>query len=271
MPEDIINKSMILIPYNLNEAKEYLEIFNIPLSKVLSYPYTWYYAYNLYMILPLEPVNSMNLYSFQKVIQKLRNAFNVNNIIGTRYIITNRRPKNPRYIRNFPILARSIRALITEVHWEVIKPIYESVEQTAKTVATFKVWVAPSGSMLMNMIYMNFNKTTGLCMICSDCVDYPNCGLAVTLDIWTISFTNKFLHHVIGGGCCDVSYGLTCVRRILYAVKYGKWPDDYKNDMFHAFDLNETKKIMNNNVSTLVQVKSINGSYVYYTESFVYF
>ena len=152
----------------------------------------------------------------------------------------------------------------------MFKPVSESVSQTAKTVATFKVWIAPSGSMLMNMIYMNFNKTTGLCMICSECVDYPNCGLAITLDIWTISFTNNFRHHSKGGGLCDVSYGITCVRRLLYAIKNGKWPEESKDDMFEAFDLNETKSIMNNNNSKLVEVKSVNGSYVYYTESFIY-
>ena len=266
-PKRLIDKSMIIISFDINQSMPYLKVFGIPKEKVIYYQKSWFYAYNLYMALPTEAVNSMNVYSFKKVVKKLRKRFKVDSIKAAKYVVTNRKRRMSRCIKNFSKLKAALKAALPNYQWEMIKPINDNLGITARTIATFKCWVAPSGSLFMNMLFMNLHGKSGVVFVGSELADYPNFGLANILGIWAITWTNQFPHHQKGGGEVDIFYGVRCIARICYALSTGKWPLEWKEDMIPAFDFQDMRKQMNENVSKLVEIKVCNGSYVYLNES----
>ena len=137
--------------------------------------------------------------------------------------------------------------------------------EISKTFATFKLLVAPSGSNTVNMLYMNRNFTTGLCLIYSYAADFAILANALLAEIWTNGFCNYWdqfdadsIHN------CDVYYGITCIRRLLYALSFHKWPDSTYDDMKEAFDFptiyNMTRE--NYSISRNIEIDE-DGNYIY--------
>ena len=109
-PKRLIDKSMIMISFDINQSMPYLKVFGIPKEKVIYYQKSWFYAYNLYMALPTEAVNSMNVYSFKKVVKKLRKRFKVDSIKAAKYVVTNRKRRMSRCIKKLLKIESSIKS-----------------------------------------------------------------------------------------------------------------------------------------------------------------
>ena len=102
VPQEIIDKSMILIAFqNRTVSEETFDLLNISKDKIIPTKNpSWYFAKNMYVKYPTEPHNAYNIYSYPKLIEKLREGTQVNSIIGTRYLFLNRKPGIRRHISN---------------------------------------------------------------------------------------------------------------------------------------------------------------------------
>ena len=251
IPREIIDESMILVPFK--NYMIWLKYFDIDPSKVIYDPTSWFYANNLYIYGSVEPMNSMNIYSFKKLVIYLKEKLNVNNLKGTRYVLSNRKKTLRRSISNFDELVKLTKENWPQYNWENDKSDETNIESFSKNMATTKLLVAPSGSKLMNILFMNNDFSCGVCVITTCSVDYPNFGLGLSLNIWMIGFVSK-INHYVPNQPCDIPYGLVSIRRLLYALENHSWPDDTFDDMRFVFDYQNIEKRLKQNPKKMFEV-----------------
>ena len=263
-PKKLIEQSMIMVSFPLNICSQYFEIFNIPKDKILCQNGKWYYAHNLYLQYPFESCFGYMSITFPKLVKILREKMGVNTIKAYRYIFSNRPPGASRHVDNFIEFYNITLKQFPEYEWEIDKGIdYLNLKEIAKTFATFKLLVAPSGSNTVNMLYMNRNYTTGICLIHSISADYPIFTNSLMAQIWVNGFCNYWAQHHRGYHKCNIFYGITCIKRMLYALKFNCWPNSAYDDMREAFDFPIIHNLAKENysISRIITIK--NGTYTY--------
>ena len=264
MPQDLINKSMIMLSFPYNIAAQYFDLFGIDKKKIIENKKYWYHAKDLYLFYPCEDVYGYIGCSFTKVVDLLREKTGVNSIIGYRYIFVNRPKGTFRHVTNLKELYFITLKILPEINWEIDEdPNYLNLLYIAKEFASYKMMVAPSGSNTVNMLYMNRNYSCGICLIHAKTADYPIYANSLMAQIWAIGFCNNWTQFDIGIHYCDIPYGLTCIKRLVYALKYHRWPESCYNDMFEAFDFQTIYNITLSNLrlSRLISVE--NGTFTY--------
>ena len=235
IPQDIVNKSMIMVNFDRKGAEDWLSLFDISPSRIVVED-RWVHADNLYLYYQREPILASNIYSFQKVIVHLRKRLKVENIKATKYYIINKPPKKARYILNFDHLCKVVKQRFNQFDWNIEIAGYSNITKTSLLFAETKVLVSPSGSILMNSIFMKRNYTCGIIAINSLDIDYPNFGLGITIEIWQIMVKSFGFNH-FSQIRCNIQKCITAITRVLYALEHQKWPKGTFKDMEEAFDL----------------------------------
>ena len=273
MPKDLIEKSMIMISFDYKVACQYFELFNISKDKILYKKNSWYFAKNLYLHYPFESCFGYMSITFPKLISILREKTGVNKIIGYRYIFSNRPKYASRHVDNLEELFNLTKCQFPEYDWEIDKNLnYCNLNEISHAFATFKLLVAPSGSNTVNMIYMNRNYTTGICLIHSNAADYAIFAHVLVSELWANGFCNSWGQHQYGTtNNCDIPYGLTCIHRILYALKFKNWPNSTFNDMKEAFDFPTINALAKKNyqVSRLIEIKNQTYNYPQFSGAYL--
>ena len=256
IPQEIINKSMIMVSVKFNTAVQWLAPFGIDKSRIISDKRYWYFAENLYLYYQLESNHGSTIHSMQKLIRVLRDKFKVNGIKGTKYVFSNKEKFERRSVSNFQDLFNQTIQRFPQYKWELQKWDYNHVSKLALEVASIKVLVSPSGSKCYYSIFMNHDLSCGIMMIMNKYVDYPNFGLGITLNIWQMAITHLNRSHWAKWNPCNISYSLTCIDRVLYAVKHKCWPKGTFNDMREAFDLNKIFKTAKEHPGRIVEIRA---------------
>ena len=269
IPTEIINKSMIMVSFYNHNAIEYLKLFDIQEDRILNDINYWYFAKNLYIIYPIEEIFGFIGSEFPNVVNILRNKLNVSLIKGSRYIFINRPKGTKRCISNFQEFFNYIQITIPSINWEIDENFtYKDISEGAKRYATFKLLVTPTGSNTLNCLFMNTNYTTGVCFIYSRDYDFALAFTMIVFKIWANGFCNSFYHNVIGINNCNIFYGLTCIKRLLYALNNSVWPSETFNDMHEAFNLTEINNVMKKNLNVSRRI-IINKYKIEYPKSFI--
>ena len=264
IPKELLDKSMIMISFDYNAAIQYLHYFNISKKQVLANKNYWYFAKNLYLFHPYEEGYGYIGHTYSKVIELLRIKTGANSIKGTRFVFINRPPKTWRHITNLLEFYSVTKIYLPKYPWELIEnPSYKNLKNISKEFASFKFVVAPSGSNCVNMLYMNRNFTTGMCLIHADAADYPIYANALVSQIWVIGFCNYWGQWDNCDRYCDIQFGIFCINKILYALSYGSWPSDTYKYMFEAFDFPLLYKHAKENVFTSTLITYENSSLNY--------
>ena len=212
-PTELLEKSYLLVPFNLNITKQYLQILGFPLNNVIQHNGSWVFAQNLYLQVPLEPVNALSVIGLPLVTKKLHERLMLDRTKPTRYVFSNREKNQQRYVHNFHAFFDATKNAFPEYPWEIANVNNSNVARNAQQMNLVKVWVVPSGSNVFNIIFMN--KEAGICLIMSEYADYPNFGAAYALDLLMIGFTNDFKHWHTNGGSCDVQLGVQTVGKLI--------------------------------------------------------
>ena len=251
MPQDIFNKSKIILQYPPDLAFHFTDILGIPRDKFIYEPNKYIYVRNLYVLTPVEEVNAQLITGFPHLIQVLRNNLKINNNKPKLYIMSNR-PTGRRHLLNFDNLTIAIQKNYPKLNWKVVQLNFTKVHQTAKILSCTLLWFSPCGSNMNNIIFMQ--ERTGICMAMGEITDYPNFAIAHTVNIWAIGFHNPKLRHLNPeGGYCLIPSALRAISIMLRTLKFQKWPHiDYYE---HPFNINLTKEVMNGNMT---------AKYVYY-------
>ena len=264
IPKKLLDKSMIMISFDFKTAMQYLPYFNISRKKVIADKRFWYFAKNLYLFYPYEDCFGYMSYTYPKVIELLRKKTGVNSIRGTRYVFINRPPRAWRHVSNMIEFYNLTKQHFPKYPWELLEnPSYKNLKNISKEFASFKYVVAPSGSNCVNMLYMNRNYTTGICLIHSKVADYPIYSNVLDSQIWAIGFCNYWGQFEKGTNNCDILFGLYCIKKLLYALTFGKWPKFSYEYMTEAFNFEFLYNLAENNIleSRLI---SINNSKYFY-------
>ena len=262
-PQEIIDKSMLMILYpNQTLCEEILELIGIPKTKLIHrHPDCYYFAENLYLKYSTEPFNAYNIYSYPKLIQLLKEKTQANSIVGTRYLFLNRKPRKYRYISNFNEFFEVTTKAFPKYKWEKMQEVLRSMKDGAQFYASIKLLVAPSGSNIVHTVFMNGNYTTGVVIIQSDNLDWANYLGAFICGIWMNGIVNTYKHWDKSlNHNCTIQYGVTCIRRMLHALEYGNWGDDYQNDMEEVFDFKGIYKLIKEDPNNHLQI-FYNGSH----------
>ena len=244
MPDDIVNKSLILLQYYPDAAFVYTDLLSYPRDKFIYYPNTYIFAKNLYMITPIEDRNGLQIVGFPLLRKKLRKKLEVNSIKPEKYALSNR--DGFRHLHNFNEVVEAIKTTFPNISWEVLTIPYDNITQCSKLIASFKIWFSPCGSNINNAVYMQ--KNTGICLVMANWVDLPNYAVAYMCDLWAIGFNNEFPHHDYWGGKCSISLAIKALEKLLIVIEKGEWP--LIDNFFHPFNITRTKQKMNGNMKT---------------------
>ena len=254
IPQEIISKSMIVVPMKPKYSQQYLELFGIPPERVLYKKDVWIFADNLYMYYAAEPLNALDVYSFKQLMIYLKDKLDINNLKGTRYVFSNREKDERRSISNMVEFFDYTKEKLPQYKWEIDPMKINNLKELAANVATIKLLVAPSGSKLMNVAFMNWDLSCGVCIISTEKSDIPNFALGLSLNIWQIGFFNDIGHYKKWQPC-NISYGFMSIQRLIHALQFKEWPKDTFNDMEYVFNLTEIKEIQNGCVHKIFEGK----------------
>ena len=239
VPQEILNKSKIMVSFK--NYRPWFDLFNISDSQVIYDLDHFYFAENLYFYNSVDSINGLCIHSFNKLVSFLKDKFELNKIKATRYVFSNKEKNEMRSIANLNEFYEKAQEVFPQYKWDWDKWDHNDLKGLAQTVASIKILVSPSGSKLYNSIYMNFNYTTGICIINSNKIDSPNYAMGLSLGIWQIGYTHKYEHYAKWWNC-SIPYGLICLKRLLYVVDHGKWPNDTFDQMKEVFNLTKLFK-----------------------------
>ena len=265
IPKDIIEKSMIMISFNIDIAMQYFELLNIQSSKILYDKKLWYYTENLYMCYSIEPHNGFNMYSFPKIVKILRTKLNISEVQAYRYIFLNRNKGEKRYIENMDEFYVCTQNQIPYVQWEFEQLNYTSLIHIANVFSTVKLLVTPSGSHTIYMIFMNRNYSVGICLIQSDWIDLPNYISAYNNEIWMNGFCHTWQHHDCSPHNCSIDTGIQMINNLYHAIMNNKWDNNIDPNMREAFDFKTIEKLAKKNYNETQAMYMRNNTIFYYT------
>ena len=251
IPEEIWKKSMIIVPIKVSMAYQWLKPFGIEKSRIICGKNKWYFAQNAYMSYGKESLFGFSVHSWQKLVSFLREAFHVNDVKATKYVFSNKKKHEKRSISNFAELINQTRKQFPQYQWEEQDWNYRNVANLVLQVAEIKVLIIPSGSKAYYEIFMNQDYTCGVVLIMGDLMDIPIYNIGLSLKIWQIGHTEAYSHWSRWKPC-NISYTLTCIEKVLYAVQNQKWPDDIFNDFREVFDIPAILKFSRENPEVIV-------------------
>ena len=267
IPKNIIEKSMIMITFNINSAMQFFELFNISKTQVLYDKNKWYFTKNLYMCYSIEPHNGFNMYSFPKIVKFLRKKLNVSKIQATRYIFMNRKKWEIRYILNFNDFYICAKNQYPTLKWEIENLNYSSLQNIANIFASIKLLVTPAGSHTIYMIFMNRNYTAGICLIQSEWIDLPNYITGYNNEIWINGFCNNWRHFDYTPHNCSISIGMRTLNNLYNAVIHQKWDNESEINMTKAFDFDAISTSTKSNIYASKLIEMHDNKIVYMTKS----
>ena len=243
IPQDILDKSKVMISYNITLAKPYLQVLGIPEEKLI-YDETWYYAKDFYMCYSVEPHNGFNMYSFLRIGEIMRDKLNTTHIVSSRYIFINRLKNESRNIGNIKEFKDAANQVYCSMKWEEELLDYKNLTHIAHVFASIKILVTPSGSHVNYALFMKKNYTTGICLIKSDLIDTPNYIVGYCNQIWMNGFIHSWYHHdKTSSHDCDIGRGIQTLGSLIHAVTKHSWDSEAINNTNEVFDFQTISKV----------------------------
>ena len=192
-PQEIIEKSCFILNYQAKAYQNYFSYIGIPPNRViLLRRREWVFATNLYVTInPLINVAHYGKLS-NKFSNRLRNYFNVTNLVPTNYFITNRGPTKSRHISNIDEVAKLLIDIYPERNFTVLRDIYD-FNKAAYLWASAILVFGPTGSNLFKH-YIMANKTI-LVVIASDMIDWSLAKGAASHEVFTLFFPLPGMSH----------------------------------------------------------------------------
>ena len=240
--KELVDKSMIMISFNVDFAQQYLQLFNISKNQILFDKSSWYFTNNLYLCISIEPHNGFNMYSFPKIVKLLRKELNISSINSVRFVFINRKKGEKRYIQNFQNFYLVAKKQFP-VKWDIDILNYSNLTKIAQQFASIKLLVTPSGSHTNYLIFMQRNFSCGICLIQSEWIDLPNFISAFNNQIWMNGFCNTWRHHDRKPHNCNLTLGLECLSNLYYAILNHKWNNKALTTTQNAFNFEEIIKM----------------------------
>ncbi|EAY16893.1 hypothetical protein TVAG_150440 [Trichomonas vaginalis G3] len=228
MPKDFLEEGVLIIPEGCRKfGEEYLVAVG-----VYKYIYIekseWVHAQKLAVAVDPRPHNSHFGLPIQMLIDKLKDCFDIKDIVPTRYVLMNRKKSYDRYIENFDEVVKKVKEQITDINFEVLEDPKGSIADYSKIFPSIKFLFSPKGSNCIKSLFMS--PGTVVTIAAADMFDYSVVSFILSLDIKLVYFTNPGSNY----DCfdCDIDLTIDAIKAGVYCLKNGKWPQPEKDVSF---------------------------------------
>ena len=220
-PQELIDMSYIAVNGKTEVYKIFYKALGLSLDKIIFIPSPrWVYCSNLYT--PLNPLPHMTHYGklTKTLSEKLRKAFNLDQIQPTKYFCVNRNNHTlPRYINNMKEIVEAANKKYPERNFLYLQDI-DDFNQSAKEWATAKFVFSPNGSLLSKNLYM---KEKGVLVVIigsytDNCIPLSACSH----DVYTLHFRLPGMgQRVCTENIIDIELAMRVIGIGLYCVDNG--------------------------------------------------
>ena len=220
IPQEIIDISYVIAYQKRKMALDTLLPLGIKEDKIIFMNRgQWVFAERL--IAAVEPTPHISHFNKATLIlsQKLRNYYNFDKIIPTKYCFSNRKVR--RRITNFHEIYRAAVNMFPQYHL-LIAPDYKDFGKYGKLWAESKFMFMPTGSNFAKSLFMSENSV--LVVGLGDILDQSVGLSAKSHHVFVLYFEIVGMKHFGSyGHSCDVSLALRVISIGLYCAKYGHW------------------------------------------------
>ena len=256
-----LNPVLCIARNNKELVREYLNIIGHGNIEVVNYYKEMIYAEHLFVVKAFGHENPCGHISLPLLREKASNYYGTKGIKPEIYAYANKQNTN-RKITNLQTLIDEISKQYS-IEFKLIKVNFPNREQFAKTMASVKLLVCPSGSLAFNILFMS--EGTGFLTLNSMMIDGPNIKIASDLSIWHVEIINPKMGHYRSPGPTNITRSLIGFKVIKSAVENGKWPE---NNLFSPYNGEYMRKQMGPKINMTLLLKDvIPGEYELYKKS----
>ena len=229
-PEEIIQKSFVVINKASKRFQELLEACDINLQQVIFVDKgEWVFAKNLYA--PISPLPHLSHYGklITRLSSKLKRYYNTSELLPTRFLFINRPRGLSRRMQNMEELSRMAQTQFPKYNFEYIEDT-NSFKESALQWGTAKFMFVIVGSNNAKNVFMQENTVliVGLANVMESCAPLRS----GPLKIFTLEYRNKEMNHWITKPTyCDPKRSMRAISIGMYVVEHGRFnPDESFHD-----------------------------------------
>ena len=219
-PEELLHNSTILVFKKGICYSEYFKCVGIsPLQVIYPNLNDWIFCDHFYT--PVDPMVFLAHFGqlTRKFSMKLRSYFKLDEITPTKYFLTNRAPRQFRYIKNMKKILEKFKELYPERGFTMLQD-YHDLKTSSIQFGSAKLIFGPTGSNLFKHFAMP-NKSI-LIVIASDIVDRTLCIGAATHEIFVLFIRLPgMLQHIKTNNVLNEDEAIRAINIGLYCVDHG--------------------------------------------------
>ncbi|EAX99696.1 hypothetical protein TVAG_468660 [Trichomonas vaginalis G3] len=225
LPQEIMNKSIFLLPVNSSIYREALEVFGFSSDRILFLEHNqWVFAHHFHTVYNPETVQGCIHIGLKKLSNMMRKRFNTTNIVPTRYGFYNR-PMGNRHFFNFFEFLEIAKFRFPEIRIFVLETLYPTFRESVIAYASCLMYFGPTGSNFANLVWMNPHT---VCIVgFGNMHDDPVIANALIKNIWIVSFqVPGMYHHGSFTGTIDFPLAIKAINKGLFVLKNQRWPEN---------------------------------------------
>ena len=211
-------------PIDPNIVQQYFEIIGHPNTKCVTLRHEMVFAENLYVLRGKSEIHTAGFHSFPLLRQKIFDYYNLHAVKPTDYGYMNK--ERQRHFTNLKELVQTLEQENEKVSFKFVVVNLPDRTTFAKTMATFKLFISPCGSIAYNYIFMHEN--TGYITLSSRLIDFPNLKSTLDINIFLITVIHQSMSHFNSRGKVDIKRVAYCFKILNQAIEIKKWPTDHK-------------------------------------------
>ena len=182
----------------------------------------WIYANEIYSTIPQPHITHFGSL-IQKLSNRLRKYFGVDNVIPTVYAVTNRRKGLNRHIANLDQLMPALRESFPTYNLTMFDDFF-TMREIAQAWSTFKFVFAPTGSNCIKNVFMK--EKTLLIAVLAECTDNSVCLSCGNHDVFTLYCRIKTMsHYNRRRNILSIELATRVFEIGLYCADHGRWKE----------------------------------------------
>lgn len=152
----------------------------------------------------------------------LRKRLNLSSNPPTKYVLMNRNLGMTRHIKNFADFVNEVKNQLPQYPWEIFPDPFPSVAESAHQWNNVRVIFSPTGSNIVNMIFMRAGSA--ICVAMGDKVPWPELAHAHIKSIHISGFSiigMKHFNQQSNPASIQIEAGIVALKRAIFAQEHG--------------------------------------------------
>lgn len=225
MPEEVINKSVFLLPVNSTIYAEAISLLGF--NEILFLKSNqWVFARHFHSVYNPEPVHGCIHYGLKALSNKIKGKLNASNVIPTNFGLYNR-PMGNRHFFNFEEFIEICHLRFPDIKFYILETLYPTFRESVFAYASCKMYFGPTGSNFANLVWMS-SKT--VCVVGMGSMhDDPVIANALVMNIWMVTFlVPGMYHHGSFTGTIDFPLAIKAMNKGFFVLENQRWPNSHE-------------------------------------------